>query len=793
MTIAPHHAAGFVPLADDHGDPIVQTAEVADFRLTSGHVLPTARLAYCVFGDGKPVVVLHPALTGTSKAFTNGRATQGDGWWSRCIGPGKLLDTDRVQVVCVDHVGGTGASTTAAELAGLGPLSFRDTIALTARVLQRHGVDRVHAVVGGSIGGGQALEWLFQDRVHVERLIDVSGNSCIDDRATAFFTWQADLLDADAAAIPALRARLEADTADLRGKTRAFDHLYAYVAARLDALATAYDGRAALAIARQVGFFRFVTPRFFQERLEEDLARWTDEPAALANLERWLDHQGESFVKRFTADGLASLCRMVAEAPTRTPADVAERVAALGCQLVGFAVGGDVLFDPDRQFEFYRAVRDALPEAARDQVEIFFANDEVNGHDHFLHERFGENVPDLARRLYPPRAEEGFATRAIHRGHGFREQTGALIPPVYLTSTFESGNESGFDYTRSGNPNFTNLEAILANLENADHATVFASGVSAITAVVSTLKSGDLVLAEEVIYGCTYRMFDQVFGKFGVRIEYVDFADPANYPLILEKKPALVWIESPTNPLLKVIDIQALSKFTRRAGATLVVDNTFASSFCQRPLDLGADLSLASTTKYINGHSDCLGGVVCTNAPEWKRKMVFAQKALGLNPSPFDAWLITRGLKTLPLRMERHEQNALALAAFLEGRPEVRYLRYPFHHTHPQRELARRQMHGGSGVLTADLALPPERVRVFLRALERFTLAESLGGIESLVCHPATMSHAAMPAAERQKLGITETLVRFSVGVEHPDDLIRDVARALDVATGKLDAQAVAR
>ena len=789
MTTTPDLATTprFAERRDDGGDPVVQFAQVADFRLANGAIVPTARLAYCVFGEGegKPVVVLHPALTGTARAFLNGRASQGDGWWSRCVGAGKLLDTDRVQVVCVDHVGGAGQSSDATELAAYGALSFRDTIALTARVLEAHGVTRVHAVVGGSIGGGQALEWLFQDRVHVERLLDISGNSCLGGPAPEFFALQAALLTADAASVPGLVARIHIHFADLRGRTHAFDHVFDHVLAQFGALAARYDRRQALELARKIGFFRFVTPAFFQQRLEEDLARWTDEATALASLASWIDHQGEAFGRRFTADGLASLCRMVAEAPVRSPEEVAERLSALGCQLVGFSVGGDVLFDPDRQFDYYRDVRDAIPEPARDLVEIYFANDEVNGHDHFLNERFLASVPDLARHLYPARDVEGFATRAIHRGHGYREQTGALIPPVYLTSTFESGNESGFDYTRSGNPNFVNLEQILANLENADHATVFASGVSAITAVVSTLKSGDLVIAEEVIYGCTYRMFDQVFAKFGVRIEYLDLSDPDNYRQVLEKKPALVWVESPTNPLLKIIDILALSKFCRRAGSALVVDNTFASSFCQRPLDLGADLSLASTTKYINGHSDCLGGVVCTNDPAWKKKMVFAQKALGLNPSPFDAWLITRGLKTLPLRMERHEQNALLLADFLEGRPEVSWLRYPFHPSHPQVELARRQMHGGSGVLTAELSLPPEKVRAFLRALERFTLAESLGGIESLVCHPATMSHAAMPAAERAKLGISESLVRFSVGVEHPDDLIRDVARAFEKVAAK--------
>jgi cystathionine gamma-synthase len=777
----------FVEKYDDGGNPVVQHDIIEDLTLASGAVITKARLAYCVFGAGpdKPVVVLHPALTGTPRAFMNGKSSQGDGWWSRCVGPKKFLDTDRLQIICVDHIGGNGLSSGASELADYqGQIALQDTIGLTARVLAKHGISDIHAVVGGSIGGGQALEWLFQDRIRVGRILDVSGNSCIGGPAAEFFQLQADLLRSDAAGIPEIQRRLRQNSQDLMGRTRAFDHLFQYIMRQLDQLATDYDRQTALKLARKIGFFRFVTPLFFQRRWDEDVERWTDEAVAVTGTESWIDHQGEIFARRFSADGLAALCSMAADASPRDPAEVADRLQTMNCQLVGFSVGGDVLFDADRQFDFYRSVRDLLPAERRELVEIYFAYDEVYGHDHFLNERFLEYVPDLAKHLYEAGDVEGFETRAIHRGHDFREQTGALIPPVYLTSTFESGNKSGFDYTRSGNPNFINLENILANLENAHYATVFASGVSAITAVVSTLKSGDLVMAEEVIYGCTYRLFDQVFGKFGVQIEYCDFANPDNYRRILDRKPALVWVESPTNPLLKIIDIRELSKFARRAGSTLLVDNTFASSFFQRPLELGADLSLSSTTKYINGHSDALGGVVCTNSAEWKKKMVFAQKALGLNPSPFDTWLITRGLKTMTLRMERHEKNALRLAEYLEGRPEIKLLRYPFLPSHPQADVARRQMHGGSGIVTADLNLPLDRVREFLNALERFTLAESLGGIESLVCHPATMSHASVPLAERDKLGITDSLVRFSVGVEHPDDLIRDVAQALDLAVG---------
>ena len=770
------------------GLPAIHVETFEHFRMVSGKMLETVRMAYCVFGKGpdRPVVILHPALTGTPRASTPGKPTQGDGWFTRCVGPGKLLDTDLFQIVCVDHFGGNGDTTGAVDLGGLaGEVTFRDTINLTSRLLERHGVARVHAVVGGSIGGGQALEWLFQDAIQVERILDISGNSCIGGPATEFFSLQADLLTGAASDVPAIRERLATNCRDLLGRTRAFDHLFGYVLGQLDRLAETFDRVTALKIARKIGFFRFVTPLYFQRRWLDDLDRWTDEGRAIAGIESWIDHQGETFARRFSAEGLASLCRMAAQASPREPEELARRLGETGCRLIGFSVNGDVLFQADRQFDFYSAVRDALPIEKRPLIEIYFGYDEVNGHDHFLSERFLEHGPDLARHLLPAGAGEHFETRAIHRGQNFREQTGALIPPIYLTSTFERGNEGGFDYTRSGNPNFINLEDILADLENARHATVFASGVSAITAVVSTLASGDLVLAEEVVYGCTYRLFDQVFGKFGVSIEYLDFSDPANFQAILDRRPAMVWVESPTNPLLKIIDIREMSKFTRRAGSTLVVDNTFASSFFQRPLDLGADLSLASTTKYINGHSDCLGGVVCTNSAAWKQKMVFAQKALGLHPSPFDTWLITRGLKTLSLRMERHERNALQLAEFLERQNEVRLLRYPGLPSHPQHAIARQQMHGGSGIVTADLDLSREGVITFLNALERFTLAESLGGIESLVCHPATMSHASMPSPERERLGITDSLVRFSVGVEHAEDLIRDVAQALDLATGR--------
>jgi cystathionine gamma-synthase len=381
-------------------------------------------------------------------------------------------------------------------------------------------------------------------------------------------------------------------------------------------------------------------------------------------------------------------------------------------------------------------------------------------------------------------APRGFGTQAVHNGRGFTGQTGAVMPPVYLTSTFARGNADGFDYTRSGNPNFRLLDECVSAMEGARFATSFASGVSAITAVVSTLKSGDLVLAEENVYGCTYRMFDKVFAKFGLQVRYLDLSRSENWAEIQRSRPALLWLESPTNPLLKIVDIAGLAAAAAETGTAVLVDNTFASPYLQQPIALGATLSLSSTTKYINGHSDCLGGTVATNDPVWQERMVFAQKALGLQPSPFDAWLTTRGQRTLALRMEQHCANALALAQWLESRKGVRRVRYPFLPSHPQYDLARRQMKAGSGLIVAELDCTVEGALEFCRQLRLFTLAESLGGVESLICHPASMTHASVPPEVRRQVGISDGLLRFSVGIENEADLRQDIDGALKKVVG---------
>lgn len=371
-----------------------------------------------------------------------------------------------------------------------------------------------------------------------------------------------------------------------------------------------------------------------------------------------------------------------------------------------------------------------------------------------------------------------FSTKAIHIGQIPDPTTGAIIPPIYMTSTYVQeapGQYKGYDYTRAGNPNFTNLEQTLAALEEGTYATVFSSGLGAMTALISTLKAGDRVVAGNDLYGGTFRLFDQVFKRFGVELEMVDTQNLSEVEVALRKNPAMMLLETPTNPLLKITDIRAIAQLAREQGVMLVVDNTFATPYIQRPLALGADVVLHSTTKYIGGHSDVVGGAVLTNDKALKEKMDFARKAMGLNPSPFDAWLVSRGLKTLALRMERHNANALKVAKFLEGHPLVKKVYYPGLASHPQNALAKTQMNGFGGIVSVEFNLSLEETKRLISSFKLFALAESLGGVESLVDHPASMTHASISKEEREKNGLGDGLVRFSVGVEETEDLIEDL------------------
>ena len=376
-----------------------------------------------------------------------------------------------------------------------------------------------------------------------------------------------------------------------------------------------------------------------------------------------------------------------------------------------------------------------------------------------------------------------FSTKAIHIGQIPDEATGAIIPPIYATSTYvqeSPGNTKGYDYTRAGNPNFTNLEHTIAALENGKHATIFSSGLGAITALISTLKSGDKAIATSDLYGGTYRIFTRVFAQYGIEFETVDTQDLKSLAIKLAEKPKLLLIESPTNPLLNISDITAIATMAKQYGVCSVVDNTFASPYFQQPLLLGADVVMHSTTKYFGGHSDTIGGVLITNDDALKTQFDFARMAIGLNPSPFDAWLTSRSIKTLAVRMERHASNAMQVAEFLEKHPKVKKVYYPGLPRHKNHDIAKKQMQGFSGIVSVEFNADIESAKKLISNLKVFSLAESLGGVESLVDHPATMTHASIPKAEREKIGLADGLVRFSVGIEDIEDIIEDLTNGLN-------------
>jgi cystathionine gamma-lyase len=377
-----------------------------------------------------------------------------------------------------------------------------------------------------------------------------------------------------------------------------------------------------------------------------------------------------------------------------------------------------------------------------------------------------------------------FATRAIHGGQEHDPTTGAVMPPIYATSTYAQsspGVHTGFEYSRSQNPTRFALERGLADLESGTKGYAFASGLAAISTLLESLSPGDHVISSEDLYGGSFRLFDKVKQRSaGLEFSYVDLADLAAIEAAITPKTRMVWVETPTNPLLRLADLEAIADLCKRRGIIAAADNTFASPYIQRPLELGFDVVMHSTTKYLGGHSDVVGGalVVGDNA-ELRDQMTFLQNAVGAVASPFDSFLTLRGMKTLALRMERHCQNGLAIASWLEGRRDVKQVIYPGLESHPQHELAKRQMSGFGGMITAVLDRDLGGTRRMLERTRLFTLAESLGGVESLIEHPAIMTHASIPAETRARIGIADSLIRLSVGVESTADLIADLEQAL--------------
>lgn len=376
----------------------------------------------------------------------------------------------------------------------------------------------------------------------------------------------------------------------------------------------------------------------------------------------------------------------------------------------------------------------------------------------------------------------GFATKAIHIGQEPDAQTGSITVPLYQTSTFAQdalGRHKGYEYARTQNPTRAAWERNIAALEEGSDAIAFASGMAAIDAIARLLNAGDHVLLADDMYGGTYRLFDRVLARHGIRFDTVDMRDLDAVQAAMRPHTRLLFTETPTNPLMTISDIAGLAEIAHAHNALLAVDNTFASPYFQRPLTRGADIVVHSATKYLGGHSDLVHGVVVVRSPELAEKLHFIQNAVGAVPSPFDCWLLLRSVKTLALRMEQHQRNAMAIAQLCVEHSAVVRVYYPGLPSHPQHMLARQQMSGFSGMVSIELGSRDNAER-FIAALRLITLAESLGGVESLVCHPATMTHASIPEEQRHARGITDGLIRLSIGIEDTDDLIADVSSALD-------------
>lgn len=375
-----------------------------------------------------------------------------------------------------------------------------------------------------------------------------------------------------------------------------------------------------------------------------------------------------------------------------------------------------------------------------------------------------------------------FNTKAIHAGQKPEETTGAVMPPVFQTSTYaqKAPNEhQGYDYARVGNPTRTALEKLIAGLEDADECACFASGVAAIDAVMKTLKPGDHVISTNDLYGGSYRLFTTVFEPYGIEFSFVDMTDLGEVKKAFKKSTKLVWIETPTNPLLRIIDIKSVAELSKSFNAISIVDNTFASPYLQQPLLLGADAVMHSTTKYLGGHSDTIGGAVASSDKNFMEKIRFQIKTSGAVPGPMDCYLILRGIKTLAVRVDRAVQNAKTIANFLDNHEKVETVYYPGLESHPQHSLASSQMKDFGAMVAFSLVDDSmERASAFMSNTHYFTLAESLGGVESLISHPASMTHGSIPKEVREKAGLKDSLIRLSVGIEDIDDLIEDLQQA---------------
>ena len=729
------------------------TAGIGTLDLEHGGAIDDVRLAFSIYGDSAaPPVLVLGGISAGRHLLDSGDHTRA-GWWPGVVGTSLALDPQQYCLIGVDYVGGRGESSRPGPGESWPAFSTRDQAAAINALLDCLGIDRLHAVVGASYGGMVALALAERYGARVQRLIAL----CAAHRSNPM-----------AAALRSVQRRI----------------------VRLAvASGTPQHG---VAVARALAMTTYRTREEFEERFQGEVRLVNG--VAHFPVDAYLDHHGREYASSFPAESFLTLSQSLdlhRIDPRRIMTD---------CTLVAF--DSDSLV-PVRDI---RALADGLPhEPTLRCIASRF------GHDGFLKETHAVSSAIAAalhretcaiRPALPARgAPDGqpvthYATRAsgstrapatgaARAGIGTDTQYGAVIPPIQLSTTFtfeDFGAKRAYDYTRSGNPTRDLLAGAIAELERGAGGIVTPTGMAAIAVTLQLLRPGDLLLAAHDGYGGTYRLLQALARRHSFDVEFVDLTSSAAAALIHARRPRMIWVETPSNPLLRISDIAALAAAARAVGALCVADNTFLSPALQTPIELGADIVVHSTTKYLNGHSDVVGGAIVACDVAIAEELGWWANCTGATGSPFDSYLTLRGLRTLHPRMRAHQENAAAILDVLHAHSAVRAVHYPGLPTHPGHETAVRQQRGFGAMLSFELHGGEPAIRRFIGGLEHFSLAESLGGVESLIAHPATMTHAAMDAAARRTAGISDALLRLSVGIEDVSDLRSDISRALERA-----------
>jgi cystathionine gamma-synthase len=733
----------------------VARARIGTLALEHGGELRGVYVAYETHGDrAHPAVLVLGGISAGRHLLPTGDDPQ-DGWWPGVIGSGCALDPEQHFLIGIDFVGGRGNSShpRAGETWPL--LTTGDQAAAIRALLDDLGIDWLHAAVGASYGGMVALALAGRFPERVQRVVTIGAAHRAHPLATAVRSVQRRVV------------RLGLATG------------------------AAQEG---VGIARALAMTTYRSAAEFDERFHGEPS--SNGGSAVFPVDAYLDHHGRRYTDSFPAESFLVLSQSLdlhAVDPARIrahctlvsidsdtlvpPADVRALAAALGDRAHLTVI--ESRYGHDAFLKEIGAVSDTITCALEDRIATIAGSagyPPAPGAD-------GQPTTSYAARRGAGADTQRAATRAVRAGIGADAQYGAVIAPIHLSSTFTFagfGEKRGYDYTRSGNPTRDVLAAALAELECGAAGIVTSTGMSAITVTLQLLRPGDLLVAPHDGYGGTYRLMRALARKQAFDVAFVDLSEPLGCDIIRARRPRLVWVETPSNPLLRITDIAAVVAAAHEAGALCVVDNTFLSPALQNPLRFGADVVVHSTTKYLNGHSDVVGGGIVAREVGLAEELGWWANCIGATGSPFDSYLTLRGIRTLHARIRAHEENAAAIVDLLQAHPAVRAVHYPGLRHHRGHELAVRQQRGFGAMISFELDGGSAAVRGFLDELRCFSLAESLGGVESLIAHPATMTHAAMDAAARAAAGVSDTLLRLSVGIEAAEDLLADLTRALD-------------